>query len=55
MIEPKINNYHFYQAAIAIKISDLLFCFCSFDLFCPILKKDIFIEHLSLVLACLIK
>ena len=30
---------HFYQAAIAIKMSNLLICFCSFDLSCPILKK----------------
>ena len=28
---------HFYQAAIAIKISNWLICFCSFDLSCPIL------------------
>ena len=30
---------HFYQAAIAIKMSNLLICFCSFDLSFPILKK----------------
>ena len=31
-----------YQAAITIEISILLICFCSFDLFCPLLDKDIF-------------
>ena len=34
----------FHEAAIAIKISNLLICFCSFDLSCPIREKDIFIE-----------
>ena len=28
------------EAAISIKISNLLICFCSFDVFCPILEKD---------------
>ena len=46
---------HFYQAVVAIYISILLICFCSFDLSCPILKKDSFIEHLYIVLSCLIK
>ena len=36
---------YFYQAAIAVKISNLLICFCSFDLSCPIL----------FILSCLIK
>ena len=26
------RNRHFYQAAVAIKISNLLICFCNFDL-----------------------
>ena len=48
--------YHFYQAAIAIKISILLICFCSFDLSCPILEKYIFIKkNVYIVLSCLIK
>ena len=46
--------YHFHQAAIAIKISNSLICLCSFDLSCPILEKDIFIENLYVVLSCLI-
>ena len=43
------------QAAISFKISNLLICFCSFDLSCPILGKDNFIENLYIVLSCLIK
>ena len=42
--------YHFYHAAIAIKISNLLICFCSFDFSCPILEKDSFVENLYIVL-----
>ena len=45
----------FSQAAVAVKISNLLICFCSFDLSCPILEKEIFIKHLYIVLSCLIK
>ena len=30
---------NFYQVVISIKISNLLICFCSFDLFCPIYEK----------------
>ena len=41
-----------YQAAVAVKISNLLICFSSFDLSCP---KDIFIRNLYIVLSCLIK
>ena len=37
------NSKYPYQAAIAIKISNLLICFCRFDLSCPILEKDSFI------------
>ena len=33
----------FNQAAVSNKISNLLICFCSFDLSCPILEKDIII------------
>ena len=33
-----------YQAAVTVEISILLICFCSFDLFCPLLEKDSFIE-----------
>ena len=46
---------HFYQAIVAIKISNFLICFCSFELFCPILEKDNFIENVYLVLSCLNK
>ena len=45
---------HFYKAAVAIKISNLLICFCSFELTCPKLEKYIFIENLYIVLSCLI-
>ena len=31
--------YHFYQAAVAINISNLRISFFSFDLSCPILDK----------------
>ena len=44
-----------YQAAVVIKISNLVICFCSFDLSCPILEKDSFIENVYFVLSCLIK
>ena len=30
---------HFCKAAVSVKISNLLICFCSFDLSCPILEK----------------
>ena len=43
------------KAAVAIKISNLLTCFCSFELSCPILEKDTLIENLCIVLFCLIK
>ena len=33
-------------------VSDiLLLCFCSFDLFCPLFDKDIFIENVYIVLS----
>ena len=44
-----------YQAAVAIKISNLLTCFCSFDLSGSIFEKDILIEKLYIVLSCLFK
>ena len=37
-----------------LKISNLLICFCSFHLSCPILEQDIFIENVYIVLYCLI-
>ena len=40
-------SYIVYEAAIAIKKSNFLICFCSFYLSCPILEKDI-------ALSCLI-
>ena len=43
----------FYQAAIAIKISNLLICFCSFVLSCPILEKYIFIQKKNIYLILL--
>ena len=36
-------------------ITNLLICFCSFDLSWPILEKDNFIENMYIVLSCLIK
>ena len=36
-------------------ISNLLVCFCSFDLSCPILEKDIYITNVYIALSCLIK
>ena len=44
-----------YQAAVTIYIRILLICFCSFDLFCPLLDKDRFIENLYIALSYLIK
>ena len=46
---------HFSQATISMEIGNFLICFCSFDLFCPILKKDNFINFFYIVLSCLIK
>ena len=34
---------------------EISICFCSFDLFCPILEKDNFIKNVYIVLSCLIK
>ena len=41
--------------AVAVKISNSLICFCSFDLSCPILENDSFIENVYILLSCLIK
>ena len=30
------------QAAVSNKISNLLICFCSFDLYCRILEKNLY-------------
>ena len=45
----KILIFFFYQTAVAIKRSNLLICFCSFDLSYPILQKDIFIKNVCIV------
>ena len=42
----------FYQAAVAVKISNLLVYFLSFVLSCPVLEKDSFIEFF--ILYCLV-
>ena len=34
------------QAAVSVKTSNFLICFCSFELSCPILEKDSFIENM---------
>ena len=39
-------SFDFCQAAVSIKINNLLICFYNFDLYCPILEKDNFIECL---------
>ena len=52
-LQKQIRN--FYQAAVAIKINNLLICFCIFDLSSPIPEKDSFIENVHIVLSCLIK
>ena len=39
------------QAATVSKISNLLVCFCSFDLSCPIFEKQIFNEKNYIVLS----
>ena len=37
------------QATVSIKIRNLLICFCSFDLSCPVLEKLNFIENVYTV------
>ena len=48
--EGNYEESQFSQASVSFKISNLLICFCSFDLSCPILEKDNF-----MLLSCLIK
>ena len=43
------------QVAFSVKISNLLICFHSFNLSCPILEKDSFVKILCVELCCLIK
>ena len=43
------------EAAVSVEISNLLICFCSIDLSCPIFEKDNIVEHLYIVLFCFIK
>ena len=45
--------YLFYLAVVAIKISNLVICFRSFELSCAILQKDNFIENMYIILSCL--
>ena len=42
---------HFNQAAVTVEISNLLICFLNFDLSCPILEKDNYIETNNIVLS----
>ena len=44
-----------YCYAVAARIRNLHICFCSFELSCPILEKDNFIENVFIALSCLIK
>ena len=46
---------HYGKVAVSIKLSNLLICFCSFDLSYPVLEKDDFIKNVYIVLSCLIK
>ena len=55
IIQKTKNKKHFYHAAVAIQISNLLICFCNFDLSCSILEKDTFMGNVCSVLCCLIK
>ena len=48
-------TFNLFGIAVAIKISNLHICFYSFDLSCPILEKNIFIESVYIVLSCLNK
>ena len=43
--------HHFYQAAIPVKISNLLICFSSFDLSSPICEKVNCIKKLHIILS----
>ena len=44
-----ILNTEMIQAAVAIKISNLLICFCSFELSCPIHEKENFLGNMYIV------
>ena len=44
-----------YLIKYVVEISILLLCFYSFDLFCPLLDKDISVENMYIVLSCPIK
>ena len=49
-------SFDFCQAAVSIKINNLLICFYNFDLYCPILEFFFYIENVYIiVLSCLIK
>ena len=43
---PPFTSRHFSQATVSIKLSNFLIYLCNFDLSCPILEKDCFIENL---------
>ena len=43
------------QAAVSVKISNLLICFCSCELSCPLLENGNSIEDLYVVMCCRIK
>ena len=55
IIKDKIFLRCFCQAAVSIKISNLLIFFCNFDFSCPILEIDSFIENVHIVFSCFIK
>ena len=54
LIKSSSSYVIFCQAAVPIKISNLIISFCSFDLSSPIHKKDNFIANLYIVLSCLV-
>ena len=45
----------FWDGRVKLKFYTSKKKFCSFDLFCPLLKKDSSIETFYIVLSCLIK
>ena len=47
--------FMFIMLPFQLRQSNLLIFFCSFDLSCPVLEKDNFIENLYIVLSCVIK
>ena len=52
-----IRQIKLISIKLPLQISNLLIkvCFCSFDLFYPILEKDIFIKNVYNILSCFIK